>query len=126
MHSQALLALAFSVLASASPTLQKRVSASITLFPDKNFGGAGYTIPFNIQGPTCVAATLPSSIDLKASSVRLSSHTGFNCRLVANRDCNIDHVNNATWFFNVDIPDLSTDDYMHMEDRVRSVTCTSV
>jgi hypothetical protein len=53
MYSQALLALAFSALASAAPTLQKRVAASITLFPDKNFGGAGYTIPFDVDGPTC-------------------------------------------------------------------------
>ncbi|KAK7182496.1 hypothetical protein DPSP01_010653 [Paraphaeosphaeria sporulosa] len=126
MYSQAIVALALSTLASAAPTLQKRVAASITLFTNKNFGGVGYTIPFDIEGPTCIATTLPSSIDLKASSVRLSSHSGFNCRLVANQDCNIDDINNATWFFNVDIPDLSTDDYMHMEDRTRSVICTSV
>ncbi|KAF1976328.1 hypothetical protein BU23DRAFT_630021 [Bimuria novae-zelandiae CBS 107.79] len=126
MNSTTLIALVVPFFATATPTLQKRVSTSITLFPNKNYGGTGYTIPFTVEGPTCIAATLPASIDLKASSVRLSAHEGFNCCLSASQNCEIADVNDATWFFHVDIPDLSTSDYMHIEDRVRSVICTSV
>ncbi|KAK3209303.1 hypothetical protein GRF29_69g1385016 [Pseudopithomyces chartarum] len=89
MKPSTILSFILPALTSASPTLQKRISASITLFPDKSFRGPGYTIPFTITGPTCVAATLPPSIDQKASSVRLSVHEGLNSTIVGRTD---DHM----------------------------------
>jgi hypothetical protein len=73
---------ALSVAAPAS--LEKRVTGSITLFADKDFGGASQTFNFDVDAQTCIAATLPAGIDAQASSVRLSAENGgFNCRLTS-------------------------------------------
>ncbi|KAF2011082.1 hypothetical protein BU24DRAFT_427291 [Aaosphaeria arxii CBS 175.79] len=67
----------------ASPVQKREVSGSVTLFPETNFGGTGYTISFTIDGQgACVEPSLPASIDNQASSVQLSGeNAGFYCRL---------------------------------------------
>lgn len=79
--------LSLSALGLAAPTapLQNRaVTASITLYTETDYLGTSYTIPFTIDGLTCVAPTLPANIDMQASSVMLSATgegSGFSCRL---------------------------------------------
>ena len=80
-----LFTLSLAALSIAAPApLGKRATGSITLFVDKDFGGASQTFNFDVDVQTCIAATLPAGIDAQASSVRLSTeHGGFNCRLTS-------------------------------------------
>lgn len=76
------LALATVTLAAPAAEIEKRVQASITLYPNTNYGGSGFTINFESDPGSCVSTQLPSSIDNQASSFRLSGDTErFNCRL---------------------------------------------
>ncbi|KAF2650639.1 hypothetical protein K491DRAFT_782453 [Lophiostoma macrostomum CBS 122681] len=120
------LTLGLAAAAAAPASLQKRVAGSITLYPNANFGGAGTTINFNINEATCVASTLPSDIDNQASSVRLSAeHAGFNCRLMDTQNCVVGATGESTWFFDVNVPDLSNADY-GLDNRASSVWCGPV
>ncbi|KAF2787945.1 hypothetical protein K505DRAFT_379243 [Melanomma pulvis-pyrius CBS 109.77] len=109
-----------------APTIEKRASGSITLFADKNYGGASQTFSFNVDGQTCIAPVLAGNIDRQASSVRLSGeHAGFNCRLTSSQNCDFSEGTASTWFFDVNIPDLSSPDY-NLDNAARSISCGAV
>jgi hypothetical protein len=97
-----LITFSLTALALAAPVpLQKRITASITLFDNKSFSGPSYTQSFSVDEPTCIAPTLPASIDSKASSVKLEGDLShFNCRLYANQNCQVEGNGDNTWFFN--------------------------
>ncbi|PSN74289.1 hypothetical protein BS50DRAFT_567143 [Corynespora cassiicola Philippines] len=126
------LLLVFSLVAAglAAPTssIVRRATESITLFDNTDYGGASYTLTFEVpEGIECVSPTLPASIDGLASSVRLSitgSDSGFNCRLFAAQNCDAS-AGPSTWFFQDDIPNLAAADY-NLNNQARSIACSFV